>query len=143
MILIDANLLIYATLDTGVHHAPARDWLKDQMDRAPHIGLPWHSLLGFVRISSNKHLYPHGPSVDTAWSVVKAWLSVDHVWIPSPTDRHAETIGQLLSAAKIGSGDVMDIHLAALAMEHGLTLCSADKGFARYRNLRWLNPLEP
>ena len=36
---------------------------------------------------------------------------------------------------------VADAHLAALAIEHGLTLCSADGDFARFKGLRWENPL--
>ena len=36
---------------------------------------------------------------------------------------------------------VPDAHLAALSIEHGLLLCSADGDFARFPDLRWLNPL--
>lgn len=141
MILIDTNLLLYAGIRGVPEHDRARPWLEDQLTNTPRVGLPWHSLLGFVRLASNKRAYSHGPSVGQAWQAVREWLALDNVWIPSPTDQHAATLDALFASASVGSGGVMDIHLAALAIEHGLTLCSADTGFARYKNLRWVNPL--
>ncbi|WP_368070734.1 hypothetical protein [Nitriliruptor sp.] len=39
--------------------------------------------------------------------------------------------------------DVPDLHLAALALEHGLRLATTDAGFARFQELRWFDPLRP
>jgi len=80
-------------------------------------------------------------SVTEAWTTVQAWLGAANVWIPQPTERHAEVIGAFISSGPIVSRMVMDMHLAALAIEHDMTLCSGDRGFARYPNLRWIDPL--
>jgi len=79
--------------------------------------------------------------MNTAWGQVDAWLGAEGVWIPQATDRHAEVLGPLLAASGVHANLVPDAHLAALAIEHGLLLCSADGDFARFPELRWLNPL--
>ena len=76
----------------------------------------------------------------TAWQRVSAWLACDQAWIPQPTERHADVLGGLLAQQGAHGNLVTDAHLAALAIEHGLTLCSTD-GFARFQGLRWINPL--
>jgi predicted nucleic acid-binding protein len=76
-----------------------------------------------------------------AWQQVTAWLDCDTVWTPQPTERHAEVLGQLLSLPGVHGNLVPDAHLAALAIEHGLMLCSPDGDFARFPGLRWSNPL--
>jgi uncharacterized protein len=141
VILIDTNLLLYAALRGAPEHDRARQWLEEQFATSHRIGLPWHSLLGFVRLASNRRAYSTGPSVAEAWQVVREWLSRDNTWIPVPTEQHAAVLDQLFESNPISSRAVMDLHLAALAIEHGLTLCSADTGFARYKKLRWMNPL--
>jgi hypothetical protein len=78
-----------------------------------------------------------------AWQQVSDWLACDPVWIPQPTERHAEVLGTLLTQPGVQGNLVSDAHLAALAIEHGLTLCSTDGDFARFRGLKWLNPLVP
>ncbi len=141
MILVDTNLLLYASLSGSREHVRARRWLDEQFAKSTRIGLPWHSLFGFVRLASDRRVYPRGPSVAEAWQEVRGWLGSGGVWIPQPTDRHAEILNALFVTAQIRSGMVMDTHLAALAIEHGLTLCSNDRDFARFPNLRWINPL--
>jgi uncharacterized protein len=142
VILIDTNLLLYSVVESSPQHRGARQWLEEQFATARKIGLPWHSLLGFVRLASSRSVYQDGPSVGDAWQLVREWLSLDNVWIPQPTDRHTDILDGIFSAARMSSRFVMDAHLAALAIEHGLTLCSADRDFARVPNLRWVNPLE-
>jgi hypothetical protein len=141
LILIDTNLLLYATFKHTSDHERARQWLDEQFESAPRIGLPWHSLLGFVRLASNLRIYRNGPSPEQSWRVVREWLGASNAWIPQPTERHADVLDQLFSSASVDSRSVADTHLAALAIEHGLVLCSADTDFARFPSLRWFNPL--
>jgi toxin-antitoxin system PIN domain toxin len=141
LILIDTNLLLFATFKATSEHERARRWLDEQFESSPRIGLPWHSLLGFVRLASNLRIFRNGPSADQSWRVVREWLSAGNVWVPQPTERHADVLDQLFSSASVDSRSVMDTHLAALAIEHGLVLCSADTDFTRFPSLRWLNPL--
>jgi toxin-antitoxin system PIN domain toxin len=143
MILVDTNLLLYAGVDKAPFHQQANKWLTEQFSAGIRIGLPWHSVLGFVRLASNRKVYPGGPSVEDAWGLAQIWLRARNAWIPQPTDRHTDVISELIASGDVGSKAVMDIHLAALAIEHGLTLCSVDVGFFRYKKLRWINPLDP
>ncbi len=140
MILVDANLLIQAHME-GPDHRDAREWLEGQLWGTAKVGLPWPSLLAFVRLVTNPRIFPTPQSLPGAWRQVTDWLSAEAAWIPAPTDAHAEVLGRLLVSAGRGGNLVPDAHLAALSVEHGLTLCTRDAGFARFKGLRWENPL--
>jgi len=141
MILVDANLLIYAHVSSFLQHAQARRWLDAQLSGSGKVGLPWPSLLGFLRIVTNPRVFERPEPMARAWRQVQAWLEPEAVWIPEPTERHAVVFGRLLAAAGVQANLVPDAHLAALAIEHGLLLCSTDGDFARFADLRWQNPL--
>lgn len=141
MILVDANLLIYACVSGFAQHRRARQWLENALHQGPNVGLPWPSLLAFVRLVSNPRLFSQPQSSIAAWRQVEEWLDVSNVWIPLPGERHREIMRGLLRVAGIQSNVVPDAHLAALAIEHGLILCSTDSGFGRFRDLHWENPI--
>ena len=141
MILVDANLLIYAYNPSAPQHEPSRTWLAAQLNGSIAVGLPWSSLLAFVRISSHPRLRQPAVSVADAWRAAESWLDLPTVWIPTPTERHRTLVGEMLRHAGAGGNLVTDAHLAALAIEHGLTLCSTDGDFARFPGLRWQNPI--
>ena len=141
MILVDANLLVYAHVRSFPQHARARDWLDSQLSRGAPVGLPWPSLLGFLRIVTNPRVFQQPEPMSEAWRQIGAWLAADVAWIPQATERHGDVLGALLAAAGVHANLVPDAHLAALAIEHGLLLCSADGDVARFPDLRWLNPL--
>ncbi len=141
MILIDANLLVYAHARSFAQHARARAWLDQKLsDNAP-VGLPWESLVAFLRIVTNPRIFERPESIKGAWQQVAAWLDCEVVWIPRPTERHGSVLERLLDATSARANLVHDAHLAALAIEHGLRLCSTDGDFARFPGLRWENPL--
>lgn len=142
MILVDANILIYASSARSAQHDRALRWLNDQLNGTGRVGIPWASALAFIRVTTNPRIVPNTLSAMTAWKQVCDWLSCPPVWIPQPTERHAGVLGELLALSGMGGHLVMDAHLAALAIEHGLTLCSNDGDFARFKKLRWMNPLE-
>lgn len=119
----------------------ARHWLEDQLNGPTAVGLPWPSLIAFVRISINPRVFPRPLHIGDAWEQVQQWLGCDPVWTPSPTNAHAQVLGQLFKATAMTPNLIGDVHLAALALEHGLTLCSADGDFARFKALRWINPI--
>ena len=141
MILVDANLLVYAQVSALPQHEPARAWLDERLAGVPPVGLPWESLLGFVRIVSNPRIFQRPLSVASGWAQVQSWLGCAPVWIPEPTERHAEVLGGLLRVPGLRANHVPDAHLAALALEHGLTVCSTDGDFARFQGVRWENPI--
>ena len=141
MFLVDVNILLYAHLKLSPHHERAREWLDDQLGGSARVGLPWLSLLGFLRIAPNPRVLLRAESVPAAVRQAREWLDNDMVWIPEPTERHADILGRMLIELDSGGDTVPDAHLAALAMEHGLTLCTNDRDFARFPNLKWMNPL--
>jgi toxin-antitoxin system PIN domain toxin len=141
MILIDANILIYAHVPTLPHHEAARRWLEEQLNES-RVGLPWPSLLAFMRLVTNPRIFERPASITEAWSRVEEWLSLPSVWIPQPTERHSQILGELLRRGVDRPTLIPDAHLAALAIEHNLILCSTDEDFARFPQVRWLNPLQ-
>lgn len=141
MILIDVNILVYATNSAASQHSAAHDWLNRKLSDTNRVGLPWPSLLGFVRLATGRRVFPRPLTIASAWRQVEEWLDNDPVWIPTPTDKHSIVLGQLFNTAGVQGNLVPDAHLAALAIEHGLTLCSTDSDFARFAGLKWINPL--
>ena len=141
MILVDANLLVYARVSELPQHGQARDWLDEQLNGIALVGLPWPSLLAFLRIVTNPRLFERCEAMTAAWEQIESWLACSCVWIPQPSEKHQTVLGPLLSHIGGGSNLVPDAHLAALAVEHGLTLYSADGDFARFPGLKWMNPL--
>ncbi len=142
MTLVDANLLIYSYIQEGPHHGAAKDWLEESFRGTAAVGVPWASLLAFVRISANARIFERPASILGAWAQVEEWLDLDNVWVPEPTELHQEVLGSLLQQVGSNINLVPDAHLAALAIEHDLTLYSADRDFARFSDLRWENPLD-
>jgi uncharacterized protein len=141
VILVDTNLLVYAFISIMPQHSATREWLDEQLSGISRVGLPWASLLGFLRIVTNRRVFSNPAQMREAWAQVAGWLSRDTVWIPQPTERHADILGTLLMLPGVRANLVPDADLAALAIEHGLILCSNDSGFARFSGLRWQNPL--
>lgn len=140
MILLDANILLYAHVEGFRQHAAARAWLDAALSSSARVGIPWQSIDAFLRIVTNARVFPRPAPVADAWQQVCAWLDAGPVWTPSPTDRHRETFGLLVPHITRPTL-VPDAHLAALAIEHGLTLISTDGDFARFPGLRWTDPL--
>jgi uncharacterized protein len=143
VILVDVNLLVYAHVKTYPQHTAAREWLDNQLNGSRPVGLPWIILIGFLRITTNPRSAARPVTMAGAWQQVTDWCRCDPVWHPAPTERHAELLGSLLAQPGVHGNLVTDAHLAALAIEHGLTLCSTDGDFARFRDLRWINPILP
>ena len=141
MILVDANLLVYARVKSLKEHERARSWLDEQLVGSTPVGLSWPSLLAFLRLVTNPRIFERPESIEGAWGQVERWLDCDPAWIPGPTDRHRHIVGPLLRQYATRPNLVPDAHLAALALEHGLVLCSTDGDFARFPELRCMNPL--
>ena len=141
MILVDVNLLVYAWDRRSPFHESAVRWLDTKLSESARVGLPWESLLGFMRVVTNPRIFERPAPVHAAWGQVERWLSARNAWVPLPGDRHQEILGKFLIRLGGGAKLIPDAHLAALAVEHGLALCSTDGDFARFEGLRWENPL--
>jgi toxin-antitoxin system PIN domain toxin len=141
VILVDVNILLHASNAEADQHAKSRAWLDGKLGGAAPVGLPWLSLLAFLRVATNPRAFRSPLTMAAAWEQVSTWLSAETVWTPEPTERHAAVLGELLALPGVYGNLVPDAHLAALAIEHGPTLCSTDGDFARFPGLTWLNPL--
>ncbi|MCZ7590351.1 MAG: PIN domain-containing protein [Gaiella sp.] len=139
--LVDANILLFAADRTSPHHAPSSHWLETALGGIARVGLPWESLVAFVRIATNPRVMRDPVTTMTAWGQVRDWLAAPAAWVPTPTVRHDEVLGALLEQSGVTGDLVHDAHLAALAIEHGVPICSADSDFARFRAVEWVNPL--
>ena len=139
--LIDANLLIYAVDATTPEHRKATQWLTRQLNGDRRVGLPWESLIAFLRITTHARAMAQPLRPADAWRFIEDWLAVDLVWVPVATDRHGEVLAGLIERYRVSANLVPDAHVAALAIEHGLEVCSADTDFARFTEIRWRNPI--
>jgi toxin-antitoxin system PIN domain toxin len=139
--LVDANVLIYAHDGSSPHHEPARRWLEDAFSDADEVAIALVSILAFLRIMTHPGVFDPPMTVQDAVSIVSEWLSLPNVGVAQPTSRHWELIAELARTGKVRGPMLMDVHLAALAIEHGATLCTTDRDFARFKGLRLEDPI--
>jgi toxin-antitoxin system PIN domain toxin len=139
--LVDANILLAAIDRNNPRHPAATMWMVEHLNGARRVGLPWPSLLAFLRIATNPRAFPKPLDPITAWDRVRDWLDAPAAWVPVPGPRHAELLESLITNHQPAANLIPDAHLAALALEHGLTVISADTDFGRFTEVRWVDPL--
>lgn len=141
MIVPDLNLLIYATDARATRHGDARVWWADCLTGRERVGLAWSVVLGYLRIATSPRILERPLAIGEAQADVESWLSRRNVTMIEPTGRHLEILSGLLGPIGVGGNLVQDAHLAALAVEHGGEVHSADGDFARFAGVRSRNPL--
>lgn len=141
MMLLDANLLLYAYNPRSKDHDRARQWLEDSLSGHEPVRLTWLSLWAFLRISTNPRIFERPFSVEEASDIVRSWLSRPETVVLEPGERHQEILHGLMIDSQASGPLVMDAALAAIAIEHGATLCTTDRDFSRFDGLSWKNPL--
>lgn len=139
--LVDANILLYAVDEESREHEAAAAWLTSVLNGDRRVGLPWQSLGAFLRIITHPRVTRQPLSGPEAWSFVEDWLAAAPAWVPPATERTAAVLGRLQREVQITANLVPDAQLAALALEHGLTVMTADTDFARFPSVAWENPL--
>lgn len=139
--LLDANLLLYAVDAESPYNAAAAAWLTEVCNGDRRVGLPWQTIGAFVRIVTHPRVTTDPLSGAQAWQYVADWLAAPPVWVPPATERTAAILGRLTEAVPVTGNLVPDAQLAALALEHGLTVMTADTDFARFPGVAWHNPL--
>lgn len=142
MILVDANLLLYAYHPRAVQHAASRAWLESALAGSDLVRFSWMTLWAFLRIATNPRVFVRPLSMAEADAAVSSWLSQPAASILEPGERHWEILRGLLHDGQTTGPLVMDAALAALTIEHGATLHTTDRDFARFPGLTWTNPLE-
>ena len=141
MILVDANILLYAEDSLHPHNREARAWWDEQLSGSRSVCLCWTVLSAFIRIATNPRVFDYPLSLEQAVARVQSWLEQPCTRVVRPTDRHWTVFQQMLSDGQAVANLVTDAHLAALAIEHGCELASTDSDFARFSRLKWMNPL--
>jgi toxin-antitoxin system PIN domain toxin len=141
MILLDANILIYAVNADAPLNGKAKSWLVSALSGQETVGFPWNVLLAFLRLTTRPGLFRNPLPMDTAFDLLANWLDQPSATIVHPGPRHLPVIRELLLPLGTGGNLTSDAHLAALAIEHGAELYSSDTDFARFNNLKWRNPL--
>jgi toxin-antitoxin system PIN domain toxin len=141
MILVDANLLLYAVNSAAAQHATARRWLDATLSGTEEAGFAWTVILAFLRIATHPGLFPRPLSVRAATAKMDAWLEQPVARVLDPGTEHWPRFGELLRETQCTGNLIQDAHLAALAIERGATLCSTDADFSRFPALKWVNPL--
>ena len=141
MILVDANLLIYAVNRDAPLHRKAKSWLEAAVSGPESVGFSWNVILAFLRLTTRPGLFRSPLSVETAFTVIAGWLDQPSSTVVHAGPRHLRVLRELLVPIGAAGNLASDAHLAALAIEHGAELCSSDADFARFPGLKWHNPL--
>ncbi|MBW1753914.1 MAG: type II toxin-antitoxin system VapC family toxin [Deltaproteobacteria bacterium] len=141
MILVDANILLYAEDSLHPRNQQAREWWDGRLSQTETVCLCWTVLSAFIRIGTNPRVFEHPLSLEQALARVQSWLDQPCTRVVRPTERHWTVFQQMLTDGQATANLVTDAHLAALAIEHGCELASTDSDFARFPKLKWSNPL--
>ncbi len=142
MIVCDANLLIYSYNTGSARHSKARAWLEEIFSGTDVVGLPWQAISAFLRVTTNKRLPGECFSLEQATRIIDLWLENPNVRVLMPGDHHWPLFRRMLIEGQASGGLVSDVEIAALTMEYGGVLYTANRDFARFPGLRWKNPLE-
>ena len=142
MTIIDANVLLYAYNADAPQHRAATKWLKKLFEGGETIALPWISIWAFVRISTNPRISTPPMAPREAFAMIAEWLNQPGVVLLNPGPLHTQILEKLVRDFGATGPLVTDAVLAALAIEYGASLASADQDFRRFPELRWVDPLD-
>jgi toxin-antitoxin system PIN domain toxin len=141
MILVDANILIYAIDRDSPHHARARRWIEETLSGDTWVGLPWSVILAFIRVTTRAGVVRNPLPPDQAIAFVDSWLGQPHVTAVAPGEHHWRILSNVLRSQGTAGNLTSDAHVAALALEYGCPVVSADTDFRRFSGVTHLNPL--
>lgn len=140
--IIDANILVYAVDEDAPQHARAKAFLEEHLNGDRRIGLPWQSLTDFLRITTHPRVMSAPLSGSDAAGFVTDWLNAPAAWLPETTSKTWPILLGLINTHGVTGNLVPDAQLAALAIQHGVPVASADSDFALFPEVVWLNPFE-
>ena len=141
MILVDANLLLYAYHPRADQHDRSRAWLESMLSSRELVRFAWLTLWAFLRIGTNPRAFDQPLTVSEAQAAISSWLAQPSAGILEPGERHWDILSDVLRNGQTSGPLVMDAVLAAIAIEHGATICTTDRDFARFPDVKWTNPL--
>jgi uncharacterized protein len=141
VIVVDANLLVYSYDVKSADHQKSAAWLEEILSGSEAVGLPWPCICAFIRVVTNRRLPGMGVAAQDALEAVEEWLQTPNVQVLVPGDRHWPVFRRMVVDGQAPGALVSDAEVAALTIEYGGVLHTADRDFARFPGLRWVNPL--
>ena len=141
MIILDANILLYAYDAGAKQYSSARAYLEEVLSAPDPIGIPLQNILAFLRLSTKTGVLTAPYTMEEALAFVEAWLAQPQVRVLTPGERHWPILKHMLVAGQVRGALVTDAEIAALTVEYGGELQTNDRDFARFPGLRWKNPL--
>jgi hypothetical protein len=141
VIVVDANLLLYAYDPGSSHHKAARKWIEEAFSGDEIVGIPWQTVGAFLRITTNSKLPGQRVALERVIEIVDMWFEQPNVRFLTPGDRHWDLLRQMMTGGQARGPLLTDAQLAAITIEYGGVLHTMDRDFARFPGLRWVNPL--
>lgn len=142
MIIVDVNVLVYAFDMASADHAAYRTWLADTLNSPTEIGLTDATLVGFVRIVTNPRIFERPATTTGAMEFANAVARSPRARWLAPTERTWDEFDDITQVdRRLRANHLPDAWLAALAITHGCRLATADRGFARFTDLDWFDPI--
>ncbi len=142
MILLDANILLYVYIEELPQHGKVSQWFEDLLStRDETVAVSWAVATAFLRIATNRRIFSVPTSIAEATDRLDELFANPMVMSVSPTDKHWSVYASILNEMNISGDVVMDAHIAAMAIEHGAAVASADKDFLRFSN--YINIIDP
>jgi hypothetical protein len=141
VIVLDANVLLYAYSPAFPEHGNARECVEELFSADALVGLPWQTISAFIRILTHPHLPGVRLPITKILEIVESWFAQANVRPLSPGERHWSLFQQMLLEGQARGPMTTDAQLAALTIESGGVLYTTDRDFSRFPGLRWKNPL--
>jgi toxin-antitoxin system PIN domain toxin len=141
VILVDVNILLYAYNAESEQHAKSRAWLEAVLSGPDLVCFAWLTLWAFLRIATSPRVFDRPLSTPEAEAAISSWLAQPAAGILEPGERHWDILRGLVRDSQAVGPLAMDAVLAAIALEHGATVCTTDRDFTRFSGLKWTNPL--
>lgn len=143
MIVVDANVLLYAHVPTFPQHEAAAFWLEDTLSEGKNaIAITWQVATAFLRISTNARIFDIPFDISTSANCLDDLFAHPLVQQVGPTKRHWGIYSAILTEQRLTGDNVMDAHIAAIAVEHNAIVASTDKHFRRFSEyVKVIDPL--
>jgi hypothetical protein len=141
VVLIDANILVYAHRPDAEDHPKYQNWLEDALNSGETCGVSELALCAMVRIVTHPQIYAEPTPIGLALQLADRLRNHDSSFVVSPGSRHWDIFSGLCRIAGAKGNLVSDAYFAALAIESGAEWITADRDYARFPGLNWRHPL--
>lgn len=142
MIAVDTNVLVAAHRRDAAGHAVASSRMRELAEGLAAWAIPAPCLHEFLAIVTHPRIFDPPSRMQDALAQVEAWMASPSLVVLGESDRHWQTLPNLLKQSKVNGPRVHDARVAAICIDHGVSpLLSADRDFGKFRGLRVEDPL--